>query len=85
MKLTVCSRGEAEKLHHVAGADKCQGPKSAEKSILDVSQLAWWEAVMVRRSFLTGRRRETDGGVATAASVALATCGFHRVVRIALF
>jgi hypothetical protein len=47
--------GEAEKLHHVAWADECQGPKSAEKSLLGVSQLAWREAVMVRRSFLTGR------------------------------
>jgi len=47
--------GEAEKLHHVAWADACQGPKSAHRSLLAVSQLASWKDLMVRRSFLTRR------------------------------
>jgi hypothetical protein len=34
--------------------DGVDGPKSAEKPVLGVSQLAWRETVMVRQSFLTG-------------------------------
>ena len=46
--------------------------KSAEKSLLGVSQLARREAVMVRRSFLTGRQSVSDFVVATVQQAAKA-------------
>ena len=47
--------GKSEKLHHVAWANECQGPTSAQNSIPGESQLASRQAVMVRLSFLTAR------------------------------